>query len=532
MRPPWRDQTGWTASPANRLRLPAALDLDDPELAAGVARHRIEDLLGGVDQPAPVGRPRRIEAGVGDAPHRLAGGAHDEQPAAVALGAEGDALAVGREGRPAVVGRIGGERNRAIAADPQQVEIEVARRRARVDDHPAVRRQRRLEFGARQLGQTPERERTRFAAGGGAWRALRKRAEADQGQRAQGGTAQEPSEAHRPRIRDGHRRSRARRLVRSAGENVFDHDPGVGDVVQAVLRVALEAAAQKLPDRARRAGGQAIEVDLLAHHRRKCVDHALALEQPHAGEHLVEQHAERPDVSSLVDRSPPRLLGSHVSRGAQDHAQLRPVHGGQGGRVHQRRRAREIDRRSGTGSRFHRLGQPEIEDLGFSFTRSFYVLWLEIAVDDALVVSLFQRLCDLLRERKALSKGKSSGFEAFGECRSLDQLHDESACFAAGLEAVDLGDVRMVQLGEELRLALEAGQALLVLGERGGEDLDRHLALELGVGGAVDLPHAAFADLGGDLVGAEAGPGRDHPARPSGQTARLWSSAARDIARS
>ena len=37
----------------------------------------------------------------------------------------------------------------------------------------------------------------------------------------------------------------------------------------------------------------------------------------------------------------------------------------------------------------------------------------------------------------------------------------------------------MVQLGEELRFALEAGEALLVLGERRRQDLDRHFALEL-----------------------------------------------------
>ena len=65
----------------------------------------------------------------------------------------------------------------------------------------------------------------------------------------------------------------------------------------------------------------------------------------------------------------------------------------------------------------------------------------------------------------------------------------------------------MVELGEELRLALEAREALPVLGEGRGQDLDRDVALELGVGRAVDLAHAALAELGGDLVGAEAGAG-------------------------
>ena len=113
--------------------------------------------------------------------------------------------------------------------------------------------------------------------------------------------------------------------------------------------------------------------------------------------------------------------------------------------------------------RIHRLGQPEVEDLGFSFTGSFYVLGLEVAMDDPLLVGLFERLRDLQRERKAFSKGKRPGFEAFGERRAGDELHDEGVRLAAGLEAVDLGDVGVVELREELRFALEPRQALLVL---------------------------------------------------------------------
>jgi hypothetical protein len=58
----------------------------------------------------------------------------------------------------------------------------------------------------------------------------------------------------------------------------------------------------------------------------------------------------------------------------------------------------------------------------------------------------------------------------------------------------------MVKLSEQLRLALEARQALAVLDEGGGQDLDRHVAAELGVLGAIDLAHAALAELGGDAI--------------------------------
>jgi hypothetical protein len=57
----------------------------------------------------------------------------------------------------------------------------------------------------------------------------------------------------------------------------------------------------------------------------------------------------------------------------------------------------------------------------------------------------------------------------------------------------------VVESGEQLGLALEAGHALGVAGHQLGQHLDRHLAPELGVLGPVDLPHPAFAQFACDL---------------------------------
>ena len=70
----------------------------------------------------------------------------------------------------------------------------------------------------------------------------------------------------------------------------------------------------------------------------------------------------------------------------------------------------------------------------------------------------------------------------------------------------------MAQRGQRLRLALEAGDALRVGGEGGGQDFDRDLAAEHGVAGAIHLAHAALAEQGEDLVGADAClPSGKHP---------------------
>ena len=77
----------------------------------------------------------------------------------------------------------------------------------------------------------------------------------------------------------------------------------------------------------------------------------------------------------------------------------------------------------------------------------------------------------------------------------------------------------MVQGRDGPRLALEAGQAIGVLGDLVGEDLDRDLAAQAGVAGAVDLPHAAGPEEVDDLVRPESGSGQKRHVRASGSEA-------------
>ena len=67
----------------------------------------------------------------------------------------------------------------------------------------------------------------------------------------------------------------------------------------------------------------------------------------------------------------------------------------------------------------------------------------------------------------------------------------------------------MAEAGEQFRLALEAGQTVGVVREGLGQRLDRDVAAESRVARAIDLTHAAGAERREDLVGAEAGTGRD-----------------------
>ncbi len=123
-------------------------------------------------------------------------------------------------------------------------------------------------------------------------------------------------------------------------------------------------------------------------------------------------------------------------------------------------------------------------------------------MDDALLVGRLQRFGDLPRDGDRLLDRQRTLLQSLRQGRPLDELHDQRLRAIRFLEAEDRGDVRVVKLRQELGLALEPAQEVVVVGERLRQHLDGHLALEPRVGGAPHLAHPALAQLGGDFVGA------------------------------
>ena len=83
-------------------------------------------------------------------------------------------------------------------------------------------------------------------------------------------------------------------------------------------------------------------------------------------------------------------------------------------------------------------------------------------MDDPLLVRLFERLGDLAGDAERLVEGERRLPSSLSARVGPSTSSRTSACAARLLEAVDRGDVGVLQLGEELRLALEARQALRV----------------------------------------------------------------------
>ena len=74
-------------------------------------------------------------------------------------------------------------------------------------------------------------------------------------------------------------------------------------------------------------------------------------------------------------------------------------------------------------------------------------------------------------------------------------------------DVVERADVRVVQRGDGAGLALEPLLQVRIGRDMLGQHLDGDGAVQAGVGGLVDLTHAAGAEGGVDLVGAEGGAG-------------------------
>ena len=115
-------------------------------------------------------------------------------------------------------------------------------------------------------------------------------------------------------------------------------------------------------------------------------------------------------------------------------------------------------------------------------------------MNNPLFVCGLERLGDLFRDRQRLVDRYRAARDRLRQILALDEFHHERVQAGRFLEPIDRRDVRMIERGERLRLALEPDQPFGVRGERVRQDLDRDLATERRVCRPVDLSHPAIAD--------------------------------------
>jgi hypothetical protein len=128
-------------------------------------------------------------------------------------------------------------------------------------------------------------------------------------------------------------------------------------------------------------------------------------------------------------------------------------------------------------------------------------------VNDALLVRGFERLRNLLRDRQRFIKWNRPLRNAVSQRWSLDQLHDEGLHTVRLLQTVHVGNVGMIERGEDLRLSPESSESVRIRRKRVGKDLQGIVSLERDVPRSPDLTHPALANQDGDFIGTEANAG-------------------------
>ena len=124
-------------------------------------------------------------------------------------------------------------------------------------------------------------------------------------------------------------------------------------------------------------------------------------------------------------------------------------------------------------------------------------------MDDGLLVGGVQRVGDLSRDGQRLANRKRAAVQPIGERFALHELEDQrpdrglpgSRRRVDLLDAMNGADMRMIERGQDARLALEAREAIRIGREQCRQQLDGDVSIEPGVARAIHLAHASSAKL-------------------------------------
>ena len=108
-------------------------------------------------------------------------------------------------------------------------------------------------------------------------------------------------------------------------------------------------------------------------------------------------------------------------------------------------------------------------------------------MNDALRVRGLEGIDELPRDGECFVDRDGATRQSIGEIFALDELEHQKRDVLDPVELMNDGDVGMIEGSQQLRFAFEALHALGVLREIFRQNFDRDLALQLGVGGAIDL---------------------------------------------
>ncbi len=120
-------------------------------------------------------------------------------------------------------------------------------------------------------------------------------------------------------------------------------------------------------------------------------------------------------------------------------------------------------------------------------------------MNDLTIVGMGQGVRDLNSIARHGLRREPRAARHFVQVLSFNQLHDKIEAAIDAADLVDRADIGVIECRGGLRLFQEVVLAEMVQHAR-GQDLNRHVAIQFCVPGAVDNTHPSLADLGGQVI--------------------------------
>ena len=123
---------------------------------------------------------------------------------------------------------------------------------------------------------------------------------------------------------------------------------------------------------------------------------------------------------------------------------------------------------------------------------------------DALGVGRLDRAGQLSGLMQGLGDGQASTAEPLGQRLALDQFHDQRGAARALFDAVNRGDVGVIQRRQAPRLPFEPRQSIGVSSHGVRQNLDGNVAAEPRIPRPIDLAHASGTEGPDNLIRSDA----------------------------